>query len=72
MTVKFTSDLFDFGPTVTLDPDAFVVVGSNGGADLGEADWIVVEPIGWRDWNDDTVTLDVIWSTASTPDETED
>lgn len=52
-----------FGPTVTLDPQSLVV--------FGGGDWIVIEPVAWRDWNDDAVTFDAVWSTASKP-ETED
>jgi Flp pilus assembly protein CpaB len=64
-----SADDIVFGSTVTLDPQAFVVVSH---ADLSGGDWIVVEPVRWRDWNDDTVALDVVWSTASKPDKTED
>lgn len=66
-----SADDIVFGPSVTLDPGAFVVVASNGDVDLSGGDWIVIEPVAWRDWNDDAVTLDVVWSTASKP-ETED
>lgn len=73
LTVSFASRPIDFGPEVTLDPTSFVVfIWNDADVDLSGGGWIDLSDAAWRDWSDDTVALNVVWSTASKPDETED